>query len=468
MIKKVCLILISTLCMFMLSACCNENKQPLETQQDIEQSSTIVLPPQTVPAVVEPDTIPPIISGDDIEIFVGETVDYPSLVTVTDNYDKVPQVNWDASHVKTNTAGMYPIYYTATDMAGNTVNFTLYLTVATKDSPDTTAPAIKGEDHTILQWDSVDYAALVTVKDNRDPSPTLSFDASLVMTDIPGTYPITYTATDEAGNSATLTLQITVLYKDITPPTVDGSDFSITVGDSVSYKKQITVTDDSDLSPKIEVDNSAVDIENPGVYPVVYTVTDASGNFTKLTLYLTVNKKNPVKGPNEDYVLMQAESILASITNDSMSDLQVAYTIYRWTKNNIAYVDTSDKTNWVVGAYDGFRNRSGDCYTYYAVSKALLTAADIDNVDVVKHRTSSTASRHYWLLVNVGDGWYHMDCTRYVYKNANFFMLTDAEISAWDAKYYRGAHTYLKEGLPAVSTVSIQDRVNYNSPNLKY
>lgn len=254
---------------------------------------------------------------------------------------------------------------------------------------------------------------------------------------------------------------------DTTPPTVIGSDFEIKLGDSVSYRKQITVTDDCDENPTIAVDNSAVDLDTPGVYPVVYTVTDSAGNSTVLTLQMTVVKEI-IPAPTEDYVLDQAEQILQQIAGGAMSDLEVAYSIYRWTKYNIGYLDSSDKTTWLVGAFDGFTNRRGDCYTYYAVAKALLTAAGIDNVDMVKYRTSETQSRHYWLLVNVGGGWYHFDATPYVYKNANFFMVTDQELATWDAKYYKGAHNFIDEGIPARATDSIQDRVNYSSSKLNY
>ncbi len=254
---------------------------------------------------------------------------------------------------------------------------------------------------------------------------------------------------------------------DVTPPTVTGQDFEITQGDSVSYRKQVSVSDDKDENPTISIDNSAVDLDTPGVYPVIYTVTDAAGNKTVFTLQLTVLKKI-TPAPTEEYVLSEAEKILAEITDDSLSDLQVAYSIYRWTKYNIGYYDSSDKTSWLVGAYEGFQKRRGDCFTYFSVSKALLTAAGIDNVDMVKYRSSEKQSRHYWSLVNVGVGWYHFDSTPYVYKESNFFMVTDEELSKWDNKYYKNAHAFVDEGLPERATESIQDRINYSSSKLKY
>lgn len=42
----------------------------------------------------------------------------------------------------------------------------------------------------------------------------------------------------------------------------------------------------------------------------------------------------------------------------------------------------------------------------------------------------------------------------------------DAELKAWDDARYKGCHNYSKEGMPEVSTVSVQSRVNYSSSGL--
>lgn len=320
------------------------------------------------------------------------------------------------------------------------------------DETSSTSELITSSDLSTTTVPSTTPEPSTTTDSSIVPETPITEDPEIPATTVPDTPPTPPVTEDEP---------------DVTPPTVSGQDFEVEQGSSVSYKKHITVSDDRDGAPTIKIDNSAVDLDTPGVYPVTYKVTDDAGNTATLTLNLTVKKKINA-GATEEYVLSEAQKILDEITDDSMSDLQVAYTIYRWTKYNIGYSDTSDKTNWLVGAYDGFRTRRGDCYTYFAVSKALLTAAGIDNVDMIKHRTSEKASRHYWSLVNVGDGWYHFDSTPYVYKESNFFMLTDAEISKWDNKYYKNAHAFLEEGLPERSDKSIQDRVNYSSANLKY
>ena len=410
------------------------------------------------------DTTPPVIYGQDLRVAVNTPVRFDQLVTVTDDTDPHPTLRVDASDVDLSKSGVYPIRYIAQDRYGNVSTLTLYITVEEVKGPEITGP----NEIEVPVGGEIDYASLVKVSDKTGEAPALSVDFSAVDLQTPGRYEVIYAATDLEGNTTRYTL--TVIVKDVTPPVISGSNFAILAGSSVSYKKQVTVEDDCDPDPTISVDNSAVDLDTPGTYPVIYTATDASGNTAQLTLKLTVLAND---GSNEEeflkmqaYVKEQAQNTLASIIDDSMNSLQQAYAIYYWTKNHIAYSGSSTKTNYIVGAYEGFKNKKGDCYTYFAVSKALLEEAGIDNIDMVKERTSETQARHYWSLVNVGDGWYHFDTTRFSFKESNFFMVTDAELKTWDAKYYQGAHNYLPNGLPEMATKSIQHLINYSSSKL--
>jgi transglutaminase-like putative cysteine protease len=331
---------------------------------------------------------------------------------------------------------------------------------------------IRGDDVQVNAGDEIDYNALVSVTDLEDPNPTVDIDHTSVDLNTPGTYQVVYKVQDSLGNSGEYTVNITVL--DVTPPEVTGSSFTIMAGESVSYKKQIQVSDDCDPDPVIDIDNSQVDLDTPGVYSVLYTVTDASGNSSQLTLEMTVLDKigegdeaSEQFQEMQEYVLDRATSLLESeITEEGMTDMEKAFAIYRWTKYNIAYSGSSDKTNYIVGAYDGFKKMAGDCYTYFAVSKALLNAAGIDNVDVVKERIDDSQSRHYWSLVNVGDGWYHFDSTPYSFPKDNFFMVTDEELKDWDDTYYAYCHNFLSDGLPERETESIQYRINYGDATI--
>jgi len=86
---------------------------------------------------------------------------------------------------------------------------------------DTTPPVITllGDAEITLECGIDEYEEFgATVEDICDPSPTLEIDASEVDTHTPGTYTVTYTATDASGNENVA--ERTVHVVDTTPPTI--------------------------------------------------------------------------------------------------------------------------------------------------------------------------------------------------------------------------------------------------------
>ncbi len=85
--------------------------------------------------------------------------------------------------------------------------------------PDREGPVISGAvDRMLYAGDPVSYRSGVTVTDNRDKAPVLQVDSSQVDLSTPGRYPVTYWATDAAGNRASVTVTLTVMDR--------GSDFA--------------------------------------------------------------------------------------------------------------------------------------------------------------------------------------------------------------------------------------------------
>ena len=201
-----------------------------------------------------------------------------------------------------------------------------------------------------------------------------------------------------------------------------------------------------------------MDTEKAGTYPVTYTATDDAGNSTSVTVNLTlVDKPEGYVEPEVVYDL--AQKVLDEITTEGMTQMEVAFAIYRWTTTHIGYVGTSDKSSWTGAAYVAFTERSGDCYNYFAAAKAMYEVAGIENVDVVKSDTSH--SSHYWSLINLGDGWYHVDCTPR--RNVGyFFMNTDAELEAYSVQN-RNSHIFDSSLYPPRATESLQERVDYQN-----
>lgn len=263
---------------------------------------------------------------------------------------------------------------------------------------------------------------------------------------------------DSFGNETEIVSKVTVITDEEAPVITGTKNIEIFLGGTVSYRTGITVTDNEDPNPTLSIDNSQVKLDEVGTYPVTYTATDASGNTSSVTITITVKKK-PANYVDEETVLELAKEVLDKITNDSMSKQEIVFAIYKWTWSNIAYKDSSDKSSWVKGAYQAFKNKTGDCFTYFAAAKALYMVAGIDNVDIEKSDTSH--SRHYWSLVNIGDGWYHVDCTPRKGNDDKFFMVTDEELEAYSVKH-SNSHIFDKSKYPERATKSIQDKKFYS------
>lgn len=233
---------------------------------------------------------------------------------------------------------------------------------------DTTAPVISGvTDREITAGETISYKKGVTVTDDTDPSPKLEVDAGGVDLNTPGTYTVTYTATDAAGNSTTVTATVTVKAPETSQAgqtTGSGEDSDPATAEERSYMKYLA------------------------------------------GLYL---KQMGIK--------------------DDMSAKEKAKRIWHWVNWELDYTATSDKSSWVRGAIQAFDTHKGDCFNYFAAAKALLIEAGIPTVDVVKSDTSH--SSHYWCLVDVGDGWYHFDPTPREGDGDYFFLVTDEQLDAY-------------------------------------
>lgn len=265
--------------------------------------------------------------------------------------------------------------------------------------------------------------------------------------------------TDEGGNSVEVTVPLKVAY-DAVPPVLSGvHDIQAYLGDSITYRHGVTLTDNDDPAPTLDIDSSAVDMDAVGVYEATYTAADETGNRVVKTISVTIQEK-PEDFVEEDEVYRIAQEYYDGIITDDMTDMQKAFAIYRWVRDTIEYVDASDKTYWTMGAYRAFTKLRGDCFTYYSAAKALLNMAGIDNVDVVKSDT--THSRHYWLLINLGDGWYHFDACPRAGDHYEFFMLTDEELE-WYSASHENTHIFESSLYPERATKSVQGLVDYDS-----
>lgn len=253
---------------------------------------------------------------------------------------------------------------------------------------------------------------------------------------------ITVLLEDLSGNTTKVTSYIT-LSDDITPPVLEGEDlFESPLNEGVSYKKIVTATDDSGEEVTLDIDNSSVDVSKEGNYKVVYTATDHVGNVAVKEITITVYKKSQ----SQEKVEERAKEVIAEIIEDGMTDKEKATAIFYWVRNNIAYTGTTARDSWVDGAYAGFFNKAGDCYAYAMTTKALLNTAGIVNMDIVKIPTTSS---HFWNLVDVGDGWIHLDTTRR--KDGTLICLWDDAKLMTYSNANKNSHNYDTSQYPTIN-----------------
>lgn len=181
--------------------------------------------------------------------------------------------------VNTNAVGTYTLTYNATDAAGNTatpVTRTINIT-------DQAAPVLT------LTGLAVDTIAHGTTYTDQGATAADAVDGSLdtnvqvagvVDANTVGTYTLTYSVSDAAGNAAAL-LTRTVNVTDQTAPviTLTGPATEDILINTTYQDPGATATDAVDGTPTVTSDSStALDTSIAGTYTVTYSVTDAGGN----------------------------------------------------------------------------------------------------------------------------------------------------------------------------------------------
>lgn len=187
--------------------------------------------------------------------------------------------------------------------------------------------------------------------------------------------------------------------------------------DTYRFKDHVKAVDARDGKVPVTVDTSKIKWNKEGIYKVYYTAKDKSGNKTKAWAKVQVYKPG---------VAEKMADIILSTSIKSGSDVQKLRSIYEYVKGHCSYVGSGSHTNWRATAVKGIRNHSGDCFTYYSISKLLITRAGIPHI-MIRRYPERTGSNHWWNLVYVKGGWYHFDTTPRSRKGY-FCLQTDAQL----------------------------------------
>ena len=315
-------------------------------------------------------------------------------------------------------------------------------------------------------------AAIDFFKDVKDASEvTARFKNGVNPTEL-GDYEIQLELSDSHGNKKNYKTIMTLIV-DTEAPVIAGP-VSITgyVGEAVAYRKAVEVTDNCFGEIDLVVDSASVDTSKAGSYRVKYTATDKAGNTS--TLELTVNIF--AEKVTRDMLMSKIEALSATLgITKSMSKEAQIKKIYAYVNSptlsasqaNIVFTDESntDRSDWMREAYLALQNGSGDCYSYFAVSKAFFEYFGIENLDIERSKGIEPVYKgegtHFWSMVNIGTEkapqWYYYDATRLAkpHRMGSGCLFTEEQLNDYNTNVSRGFLTFDHTGYPEAATKTI-------------
>ncbi|WP_456363722.1 immunoglobulin-like domain-containing protein [Priestia aryabhattai] len=235
------------------------------------------------------DDVGPAISGvNDKVIPLNSSFDPKSGVTAKDNADgDLTKLIKITGSVNTKVKGVYALTYSVSDKSGNESKITRRITV---NPPDTVKPTIFGVSNKVVTMNTAfDSKSGVTARDNIDGDLTKAIKVTgSVNTKVKGTYALTYTVTDKAGNTASVARKITVL-DNVLPVIKGATNKTVSIYSKFDSTLGVTAKDniDGDLTKVIKVTGS-VNTKVKGTYTLTYTVTDKAGNTAAVVRKVTV------------------------------------------------------------------------------------------------------------------------------------------------------------------------------------
>lgn len=221
--------------------------------------------------------------------------------TAADNLGDVPVV-WTGAAVDTATANVYTRIATASNAVGSATPISYRITVL--EEVDTIPPEISliGANPVTVTLGVIYNDAGATANDLADGNLTSRIQTSSnVNSFAEGSYTVTYSCTDDAGNTATATRTVNVVEQlDTEPPVI------VLIGSSVVYVDVNSAylelgavasdTADGDVTNRLAITNN-VETSKAGVYVVRYNASDSAGNQA-----VEVTRTVIVRNPSDDTI----------------------------------------------------------------------------------------------------------------------------------------------------------------------
>ena len=156
--------------------------------------------------IIVVDTTPPEIKVQDVTVYEGDPLALEDLLLGARDLAG-PVTTKLLQELSTAKAGTYTVTLEVTDLNGNTTTADCKITV----QKDSKAPVISGlKNLSTTKGKKPNYTSGVSAKDDRDGKVEFQYDDSKVDLTTPGTYYVTYTAVDKAGNKATSRRKVVV------------------------------------------------------------------------------------------------------------------------------------------------------------------------------------------------------------------------------------------------------------------
>lgn len=256
---------------------------------------------------------------------------------------------------------------------------------------DTQPPQLQLRDVTIYPGGSVAMNSFIASVTDASGQPELKMNGTYDVNKL-GTYTVEITATDKLGLSTVLTAKLYVI-ADTTPPQISGmTAMSVKKHSTPEWLTGVSAYDGKDGSCVVSVNADSVDLTKAGTYTVYYSAVDLSGN--KATAKRTVT----VLPDQEDTKALVAQIAQSLPATDPES-------IRDYVRSKIMYTSSwgGDDPVWY-----GFTKFQGNCYVHALCLKALF---DYYGYTSQLIWVMPQYNPHYWLIINIGGTWYHIDPT---------------------------------------------------------
>lgn len=220
----------------------------------------------------------------------------------------------------------------------------------------------------------------------------------------PGDFQVVVQATDTYGNE-TLTETVLHVKADDIPPTIYGlGTMYVAKYAQPDYEDGVWAEDDRDGRVGFTYSAAGVDTSKAGSYFVTYTATDKKGNTGSYRRKVVV-----------DHDAQDTAALVASIANTLSSDPEA---IRNYVRNSIYYNHDwgGDDPIWY-----GFNQRWGNCYVHNRCLQALLNYKGYNTKLIWV-----TDKSHYWLVIELGGVWRHIDATPGRY-HERYSLMTDEQ-----------------------------------------